>query len=358
MIYIITTLTVPYVYHLPTILTLPSGFRYRFRYRRKYLHFEGTPREAFLRQEALIWLRFPTGDEQSYIPIRRASVNRVRDYGEVVFFELRLGQLPVVGDSPKLRQTFISSASRSTTEVLTRSLSSLPENERDKYVFPVKGETPTFVQFDSEKSEQETLRRWTTLVDLLGDFEVFRGVSFFRVVKIFDAAEPTKSLGVTEDQARGIELRLKKDHTYHFSFMQFVARGRSVPLPPPFDFSLDVDEAAIHPVKARERIDGIYDSFDFILRPKWTGAPIIRLASGQLLPEDNRLPDVETPVFIPSTGRVVRFLFFLLAVSVYLLALSPPVVRNTEIALILKIGAVMGGLNSLWSFVRSFWQTT
>ena len=84
----------PYIYDLPHLLSLPSGFEFRFRYRHRWVSQEildaiAKNGQAYAgRQVAII---FHSQDTQRVIPVRMATVLAIEPIGPMIFVRFRAG---------------------------------------------------------------------------------------------------------------------------------------------------------------------------------------------------------------------------------------------------------------------------
>ena len=87
----------PYIYDLPQVLSLPEGFEFRFRYRHKWISndvcdlIRSNPES--LAGKGLVLL-FHSQETKRVIPIRRATIVRVEEFGPLVHIRFRVGPFP------------------------------------------------------------------------------------------------------------------------------------------------------------------------------------------------------------------------------------------------------------------------
>lgn len=94
---IIVNAIAPYCFELNNVLAMPTGFIYRFRYRRFWMPTIADPNKL-AGLPLLILLRiFESGE---LIPLREATIERISEVGDVVHIEYRLGEIVRLQDEP------------------------------------------------------------------------------------------------------------------------------------------------------------------------------------------------------------------------------------------------------------------
>ena len=167
---VITNAVPPYQMHNISILSLPSGGRYHFRYRRPFVS-ASLPQDIKGCPGLLVVRNRVTGE---MLPMRWCTAVHKEDYGEYLFFDF---QVELIFDARSLRENEVWSTHRAGIEaVLPNGVKNEPNKDLSPLVFPVPLETlSAFRASATEPSKLTTVtdhvQRWLTIVSLLGKLD-------------------------------------------------------------------------------------------------------------------------------------------------------------------------------------------
>lgn len=284
---IISTNTLyPYHRHNITILSLPAGITYRFRY--EVRHFATDNIKGLVGKRGLFVLR--DFGEATFIPLRTFRVFRVDHFGEFIFLELEFLDLVkynlpsvkkqegeawaaflireqaefkiereqysaiIVGELPKVKK--IVSGQQ---QILV--IENKPNEGLKKLIFSIDPKNIQSIPIDDRSNEEATLKHWSHLVALLGGIDYYAGACFYRIASIKEV-DSDKSFKLFEGKKRKGVL-LYSDKTYVMQIFQLMA-SKKAPSPPGFKIEFKNIQQHILPIRDSEAVDGEYDKLEFI----------------------------------------------------------------------------------------------
>lgn len=183
----ITGSTRPYIFDLPLLLSLPTDFEFRFRYRHQWVEPAVRNAEASWGDREL-FLYFHCVDTGTLIPIRRGTVIKLESIGPMLFLRFRAGEL--VGPEVDLKEVFgtplkemidqrrasLTAEAREHTGI-TASLNDLLPN--GSYLFSPSVQASGIWSTGSKISSAD---RWAHLVALLQPSPSLLGIPFFHIL--------------------------------------------------------------------------------------------------------------------------------------------------------------------------------
>jgi hypothetical protein len=285
-IFISTNTLYPYHRHNITILSLPAGITYRFRYEAR--HFAIDDIKGLVGKLGLLVLRDFV--EATFIPLRTFRVFRVEHFGNFIFLELEFLHLvkydlpPVNKQEGEALETFLGREKAELKRVRERHsgviVAGLPRVEKivggrpqtvvienrpneglEKLIFPVGATNIQSIAVDSGSNEEETLRYWSNTVALLGGIDYYAGACFYRIASVKEV-DSDKSFKLFEGKKRKGVL-LYTDKTYVMQIFQLMG-SKKAPAPPGFKIEFKNIQQHILPIRDSEAVDGEYDKLEFI----------------------------------------------------------------------------------------------
>jgi hypothetical protein len=190
---VITNAIRPFHVHNISILSLPPGATYHFRYPRPYVG-EGLSRNIEGLQGLLLLRNKETAE---FLPLRWCTGAAVEDYGEFVFFDFRFD---LIFDARSLKEGEAWKGYQARVEkLLPRGVTNLPGTDLAPLVFPVPVSTlKAFGSRDSgvsgEEANDDHVRRWLALISLLGQLEAYRDEHFYTVSRTYHEKESRSEL--------------------------------------------------------------------------------------------------------------------------------------------------------------------
>lgn len=284
---IISTNTLyPYHRHNITILSLPVGITYRFRY--EVRHFAMDDVKSLIGKLGLLVLR--DFGEATFIPLRTFRVFRVDHFGEFIFLELEFLDLVKYNLPPVQQQARETSAAfliREQEEFKTErerystvivgelprvkkivddqqqilAIENKPNEGLEKLIFSIDPKNMRSIAIDDRSNEEATLKHWSHLVILLGGIDYYAGACFYRIASIKEV-DSDKSFKLFKGKKRKGVL-LYSDRTYVMQIFQLMA-SKKAPSPPGFKIEFKNIQQHILPIRDSETVDGEYDKLEFI----------------------------------------------------------------------------------------------
>ncbi len=247
----ITTDIRPYNLRLVPNLSFPPGFIYRFRYAEKWVEDGRKNLSAFASLPCLIVF---SPDESSFLPVRSCEVLKAQEFGDVLFFDLKLGHLV---DSRESRFEQFSDLIRA------KVYSGRNRQPNDKVVFITNQINLADFSLDDEKSPEESNRIWTEIVSRLGKREDLAKVAFFKIA-LWDDDKELQPVALSNKQ---VGYSITSGDSYRFEVFEYVSAVRSGErVDKTFDFVMETDSTLLAGLKNSETVDGAYDRFYLFFR--------------------------------------------------------------------------------------------
>lgn len=245
MIALITNAIEPYAWDIARLLALPVGQRYRFRYKKHYVHVPDA--EKIRNAKAIVVVRdFDTGQ---LIPLLGVTIQHVLPFGEVLYFEMTVGEL--------CSDHELTEITRELNKVLVvKQLSNPAAADLGALV----------LDFDcdnggSTADNTSIAERWDAAVERLGRMAWFKGFNFLRVIRV-------SRIGAAADGAgAGVARALRPDAGYVLEVLQkisqssFKQRGSQQP----FQIRISGEEG-VKVIAGSQSIVGEYDVVRFSFR--------------------------------------------------------------------------------------------
>lgn len=183
----VTGSQVPYIFDLPHVLSLPTGFEFRFRYSPQWVSAD-VQREIDDEQTAKrlvgsdLLLLFHSEELGRLVPVRRCTVLSVERLGPLIFLRFKVGAFAAVSSSITLDPPLESEIAAESARLAGLGVKLLDCGERDltgrlpegRYLFRAKHKL-TDVPWSASASD----RGWSALVAILMNEPHLRGLPFF-----------------------------------------------------------------------------------------------------------------------------------------------------------------------------------
>jgi hypothetical protein len=270
-ILLISNTLYPYLIHNISILSVPAGITYRFRY--EVRHFENNNVENLTGKLGLFVL-FDTG-EKAYIPLRTFRFFRVENFGDYVFLELEFldyVKYDLGDETAELKEK--DKETRKAMRLARLAPSRHKHSEAIKSVLTDKGETAAGklilstdpckvcgIEIDDRSRFAETLKFWSIIVKLLGGIDYYADNCFYRIAAIRDIGSDKDAPFFEGEKRKGFKLYAGR--TYLMQVFQLMSTYAS---PPPPGFKIEIQSIAQHilPLRSSEIVDGPYDRLEFL----------------------------------------------------------------------------------------------
>src|SRR6266849_1585546 len=181
---VITNAIWPYHRHNISILSLPPGGRYHFRYENKYV--SDKLQADISESPGLLVIRNKQTGEM--LPLRWCSGVRKEDYGEYLFFDFQFDSIFDFGsqDPNAGWKTYTSQIE----SMLPADIKNIPGNGLAPLVFPVradifKNRTHEPSNSDRENKSHDHVRRWLRVVSHLGSLDAYKDEHFYTVSRLY-----------------------------------------------------------------------------------------------------------------------------------------------------------------------------
>jgi hypothetical protein len=335
----VTGSTVPYIYDLPHLLSLPPGFEGRFRYDRRWV--DPQVRQALEAKEsakalggAKVLLTFHSRESRRLLPVRAGTVISVERLGPLYYLRFTVEEFVCVprevvdSEDPGAAAAAASTAlEQFGIDLLGASDWNLAEGlPNGKYLFITTGGGDAWRAFQSSQRlgsppPEQALgtidQQWARVVSLLRDEPHLSGIPMFHLHGIVDRAgrlrkpsEMQNSFARTGLNSSGY--RLVDGDRYRLRLIQW--RGRSSADPERrYRAVCEVDETTVHLEGKSDLVLGWYDILEYSLRAIMPGyselllradviAPNAAGAAASSPPEEAAWPQVYT-VRVPVQVR-------------------------------------------------------
>jgi hypothetical protein len=271
-IILVTNTIYPYHLHNVTILSLPFGGTYHFRYERQYFHLDPLGIAALKGQIGILVLR--DYERASFIPLRTFQVLDVDDCGEFVFLDLEFlhfveytasrSEIEIAGDNTA--DKLLSEREKHGHTVAVQVLASGIENNKNqhlkKLILSVSRLELASIATRAAVEGGEFVHAWSHLVTVLGGMAVYAQVCFY-VVSLLMELNSGKSASRFRSQWRA-GLVLDAGKVYLIRIYQ-VMGNRTIPPRPGFKMRLALMEGHLSPLRSEIAVDGAYDRLSFLV---------------------------------------------------------------------------------------------
>jgi hypothetical protein len=181
---VITNAIRPYHRHNISILSLPPGGRYHFRYRKQYVS-EKLPADISQCPGLLVVRNKQTGE---MLPLRWCSGVRKQDYGEYLFFDFQFNSVFDFGalnaGTPWKTYTSLLEA------LLPPDIKNVPGKDLAPLVFPVSADAleklpQSLPNSKRDEKVSDHVGRWLAVVSLLGSLDAYKNEHFYTVSRLY-----------------------------------------------------------------------------------------------------------------------------------------------------------------------------
>lgn len=344
----LTTTHIPYVHHIPPILSCPNGIPYRFRYHNELLHDQILKSESdkLYLYNGILYIRDNESELKLCYPLRRFKILWKDDRKVASFFYLKMGDLikyrevgresqnashgmnndiswenvqkeysekakqakplpclstiviPAKGEPPILTDQQLRNAKSYVTNTkYSNGLGSLAKE--DKYMWLDTREIFSWPGKISGDADNEN-DKWSVLMSALSLINTLSNMCFWRILRLSELRNEKKTFRPTRiaksDKSgfytHGYEIDVDKTCSVRILqiipkvFMKKSFEGRQ------FDINVEYSDPNIKPVLGREIIDGTYDEFEvsFGFRREASGKVcLLRVICTQPQPESSEI---------------------------------------------------------------------
>ena len=251
----------PYGYEINNVLALQSGFPYRFRYRRNWVHvpsagnLDGT--------DGLIILRdFHTG---RFVPIRRILIKKAKEVGDIFYITYFLRELIQLPSDDAGRERELNKF-HDLVSAAIKGHQNDPNSDLEYLVFRASDFSYSLDVVDGDMADEQ---RWGLIVQELLRLSIFFDIDFLRLVSVKD--DNDRDVPVQE----GVGYLLDNDTTYTLEIIQRTQTGRSGDSGVLSSRVLNIrfDEDDFRGIQPAQNITGRYDLLQFILRSQANRLP-------------------------------------------------------------------------------------
>jgi len=247
---LVTNSVFPYCFDVATLLALPAGLRYRFRYLSKWIRLSAPVKSIEGLQAIIVLRRFVTAE---LVPVRWAVIDRVQSFGDIHYVEF------VVGG-------YYSQPGRSgLVAAMTEAFDGLGvTNEPGKHlsalVFEIKCLSPASGRGSDDPAE------WYEIVRAIGSEACYADFGFLRVARVETLTGRSAEVQVMKEGGRALSLR--SGATYLLDVTQHTPWqvDETEAIRNPYDVVLRAEPGTVTVVRGRQRVVGKYDLLRFILK--------------------------------------------------------------------------------------------
>ena len=249
----ITNTIVPYCYDIAHVLSLPTCFSHRFRYRAKWIKLS-CKTEDIKDMDGLVVLRnFETGN---FVPVRYIQIEDVLSVGDINYIEFKVKDyFPVTkmqsvseGIRTILAQKGFESKGGHSLECLVLEIDS-----------KVIGET-------AKETTVEEHEKWSEILQVIGEMDCYKDFGFLRVLHVRDSKRIPAS--AVQDETRKYSFILKPNHLYFLDVIQHIPweleKTESIKVPYDVELKAETDEVVV--LRRIQRVVGKYDLLRFIFK--------------------------------------------------------------------------------------------
>jgi hypothetical protein len=266
----------PYCFEINNIMSMPSGFTYRFRFQKKRQG-EWMPEISNPKKlkdcYALVVLR-DFAVTAKFIPIRKVFITKVLVIGDVVYIEYELHKRIVFSSDILKREKQLELFNqRILTDINTSIYPNIPGENLRNLIFFGADYTYDFTDDDYKGDiADEDSNMWGNLVELIGNFnntgiDAYKDFDFIKMTGIFDE---------NDRQAKASRVNKKlfyityNRRVYRIQFLQrtFTDRLGSSAVLTPRDIVLSADLSEVKLLISKLNISGKYDLLSLVFRPE------------------------------------------------------------------------------------------
>jgi hypothetical protein len=356
MLHIVTTTSVPYLFHVPSIVGTPNGIPRWFRYLTQYLHpdLAGLPPKEVPTQ-GILYIRDQRSADKLCFPLRRFQILWLENNETICFLNLLLGDL--VSYCPVSDYEGITEAPGGVDQESWRLLVQHVREKKARtgagprtVAVPFAGYPPIQQWADMKPAGGEHLlwegvardwpqlllperEKWRNMLPVFSTMEDLDEIPFLRLDRITRVRDgkllSPEKIGDDPHNLRSHGYRLYPKEAYQLRVDQITPRAfyADAPTAKPFSLSIEGSETGIRPSVKTAEIDGPYGFYElsFDLDPTHVGSPsLLHLAAEKLTitlkgeAKEVKLPNIAIPIFIGRRWRAGLFWALLALISVVL----------------------------------------
>jgi hypothetical protein len=338
--YIVINSIEPYCYEINNILCLPNEFRYRARYRSKWIPTISNL-ETLEGMDGVIVFR--DWNTALLLPIRRIRITNITYVGDVIYIEYELLALIELDSDFSKSQEQINDFNKQMI-VMLKDFANIPKNDLKNLVFINSDVTTNFIDKSFEgNNENIEFNNWGKIVSIIEKVECYKDIDFVKIISIHD--ENGKNVGLAKFNNLSGGYLIEGSNTYIISVFQqsYIPKERgdsSVASMRTINILSDNEYCEI--LKGSQVITGKYDLYDFKFRTKSISTSSNSDFILQITRKDNiEIPFIKIPIRIdrPTYKRIVQFVasvifilgLFGLFFSDFLLPQFSNIVKNISI---------------------------
>lgn len=245
---------VPYCYDINSILALPTGFRYRNRFRKSWV--EGNLHDnisTMIGAKVLIILRVQ--EQNCLIPVRWGTIREAQQVGSIYYFEYILGDLVAYSSDADERRAEVNNATKLFSEMHVW----LPGTAGQMLTKPS--------VFRSTAGSHLQLRS-------ADDFAAWgNSVEAVTIAPIYERAEFLKVLGLFDLEGRGSPVAdehfvIHSNTVYQLRVFQYVPAPPGTHVIAPHDIEVVTFTDHFVQLRPKQRAVGLYDTLIFVLKSR------------------------------------------------------------------------------------------
>jgi hypothetical protein len=269
-IILVTNSVHPYHLHNVSILSLPFGGTYHFRYEHRYFQLDSSEIADLQGKMGLLVLR--DFERATFVPLRSFRVLAVDDCGEFVFLDLQFLHFVEYAasrsetDVASMEQVGLMRADRERySSAVAPQLDALkignnPNQHLDKLILSARSADLARVPLTQATEGGMFTQAWSRVVTALGGMDAYKSVCFY-VISTVSSLNTGRAAPRFATRGRA-GLVLRTGHNYLIRVYQVIG-DRSVPARPGFKMRLQCIEGQVSPLHSEISVDGAYDRLSF-----------------------------------------------------------------------------------------------
>lgn len=324
-IVIITHNIDPYYRYIPSIIFYPTGFKYKFRYDKRWIRDSQilAPENKIKK----VWIILRDIESGKLFPLRSGHIESSTEFGKFCFFDIRLGSLL---DS---KRPLISSVENQVLDGIDNS----PKRHLEHCLLVVSNLSSSVGDEIYECENSKRIECWTKLVDDISSLSKLNSFGFLYLVDLLNSKG--KALGsLMGFNNEGYKLVVESE--YVLELLYYFPKSE----PKSFILNIGCDSEILKPWPQMRRVDGRYDRIRFYL----STSNILedKKAEIQIISEDKSVSYLPLQMSF-SIQKTKRFIWGII-LALFSFILFSVFVNLDE--LYLKIIGYLLLLFSVWSF--------
>jgi hypothetical protein len=244
----------PYCYDINSILALPSGFRYRNRFRKAWV--EGNLHDhidLMVGSDVLIILRVQ--EQNRLIPVRWGNIKEAQQVGDIYYFEYILDDLVEYSSDPDKRNEEINS----TTRLFSDNHVWLPGVAGEMLLKPSVFRSRAGSQLRLANTNDYTA--WGNSIGAVTIAPVYEKAEFLEVLGLFD-------LKGRPSFVKDEHYVIRSNTVYQLRVFQYIPAPGVPPAVTPHDINVATFTDHFVQLRPKQRAVGLYDELIFVLKSK------------------------------------------------------------------------------------------